>query len=159
MFLLILINIYDHNPSREASSIVASIIDDPNYDRSADANILPAIAMQRRFADDRDRADHYVELYEFNVKMVMIGYGSDMQIIGELEIMDSTTYHDLKEKVKPLVKEYLSFCKLPIVQDLIENFVLLDNHKVPVIGRSSMVTYLFTYMHIFIDELNFTIIL
>ena len=125
--------------SRDASVIVADIIDDPAYNKDDDANILPEIALQRKITEARDLADFNANLYESDKKLISIGYGSIIQVIGELEITDSTTYHELKERIKPLVREYLSFSNHKVVEDLVDNFTVLDHHKVPVVGRAAMV--------------------
>jgi hypothetical protein len=124
---------------RKASNIVASLTDDANYDREEDSNILPDIAVQRQFAANRDKNDLHVLEYEANKKIVMVGYGNEMQIIGHIEVLDSTNYEQAKILIRPLVKEYLAFSQADNINHLKENFTLLDNNKKQILGRDALV--------------------
>ena len=89
---------------------------------------------------ERDMKDAQIEEFEAGKKILLVGYGNSMQIIGHIEVLDSTSYADAKKLIKPFVKEYLSFSNADIIPHLVENFRLLDNNNKEVVGKDLLVS-------------------
>lgn len=59
-------------------------------------------------------------------KSVQVTYGNDSEFLGFVEINQTTTYDDLKETVKSVLREYYKVSSIRSTSSLIENFVILD---------------------------------
>lgn len=59
-------------------------------------------------------------------KIISIAYGRDSLVIGSIAIISTTTYEEAKLLIEPVVREYMSNADPVSLEDLVQNFNVLD---------------------------------
>lgn len=82
-----------------------------------------------------------------NRRVLTIAYGHSTEEIGTVEVTHQTTYADMHRLVKPLVASYLANNHQALIQDLLENYSLLDGAGVRVEAKDAPVRFVSIYMY------------
>ena len=62
-----------------------------------------------------------------NRRILSVGYGYDSEVIGQVAVTHQTTYEEVHALVRPLIQQYLANNNQERVQELLDNYSMMDS--------------------------------